>query len=138
MNIDRFFLWLPTTRLMKQRPPPPPFSRKVGLNLRPSMLSFYGFKFKQRCFFNFGSSRPIYIGLCSLCNVKDIDQYLLTKDTSDMGFPLVTGDMVISYNRHVTWGPPINTPTSRCYLPTYLYTSVLDFIYIRRPVESPA
>ena len=28
-------------------------------------------------------------------------------------------------------------PTNLCYLPTNLYTLVVDLIYIRRPVESP-
>ena len=29
-----------------------------------------------------------------------------------------------------------SVPTSLCYLPTNLYTSVVDFIYVRRLVES--
>ena len=29
-----------------------------------------------------------------------------------------------------------SVPTSLCYLPTNLYTSVVDFIYVRPPVES--
>ena len=30
----------------------------------------------------------------------------------------------------------LSVPTCLCYLPTNLYTSVVDFIYVRRPVES--
>ena len=31
----------------------------------------------------------------------------------------------------------LSVPTSLFYLPTNLYTSVFDFIYVRQPVESP-